>query len=310
MYNFKLFEFELYYVFLYFIIFSFLGWLMETIRVSIMSKKFVNRGFINGPFCPIYGIGINLIIIFLSKLNHNYIMLIIGGVILCSVLEYITSYVLETIFDAKWWDYSYRKFNLKGRICLDISCAWGILSFLMIKFVVPFINNLIDYLSRDLGVFIINVFFITFFIDLTFTVYSLLSLKSILLKFKKLRVEIKEYISDISENLRGQFDSEEIKIKIDSLINSYIKEQTNLFEETLNKIKDKFPDNFNEKLNIQEKFISLKNKYNSIYSKNINFVHKRVFKAFPKFHFKDMDTDNIISDIKDKLKNYKNNKKR
>lgn len=316
MYNLTLFNFQIYYLALYFIIFSFSGWLMETIRVSLRTKKFINRGFINGPFCPIYGIGMILIIVFLNDLKDNIIILILSGILLSSSLEYITSYLLEKIFNAKWWDYSYRKFNLKGRICLDISCIWGLLSFIMIKYVVPFINYYINIIPRNFGEFVINVFFIVFFIDLIFTIYSLLSLKTIITKLNSLKIETKELLLEFFSDFKEQFDTDEVKSKLDNLISNYMKDTINfkeIKEEFILKVKninDKYFENINDKFNLQIKLDNFKNKYNKIYNKKINFVYKRIFNAFPKFHSINKESDKIIEELKEIFKHYKNNIKK
>ena len=108
-------------IFLYFIIASFLGYTMEVVKCSINTKKLVNRGFLFGPICPIYGVGFVLITWLLSKYQNDIIILFLMGALITSAVEYYTSYVLELIFHNRWWDYSYRKDNINGRICLKNS---------------------------------------------------------------------------------------------------------------------------------------------------------------------------------------------
>lgn len=117
---------------LYFFMYSFCGWLMETVLCSFQEKRFINRGFLNGPFCPIYGCGIVLILIFLLPVRDGIDRLWVAvpvifaaGAFLASVVEYGTSWLMEKLFHARWWDYSHYRFNLNGRICLLISLAWG-----------------------------------------------------------------------------------------------------------------------------------------------------------------------------------------
>ncbi len=134
--------------FLAFMAYSFIGWLIEVILTIIEDKKLVNRGFFVGPYCPIYGCGGVLATLILSKYSEDLVVLFILGIVIFSILEYFTSYVLEKIFHARWWDYSNYKINLNGRICLVGMLFFGILGVVVIRFVNPvlfgFLNNLND----------------------------------------------------------------------------------------------------------------------------------------------------------------------
>jgi len=138
------------YYFLFFIFYSFLGWLMEVILIFFQDKKLVNRGFFIGPYCPIYGFGAILITYLLHYFIFSPILLFIFSVIICSLLEYSTSYILEKIFHARWWDYSHNKYNLNGRICLNTMIPFGLLGIIMVYFINP--NILKIYNNFDNGV--------------------------------------------------------------------------------------------------------------------------------------------------------------
>ena len=118
--------------FLLFLTYSIFGWIMEMIVTLITDKEIVNRGFLIGPYCPIYGTCSILMILLLNRITDS-ILLFVLSIIICSVGEYLTSYLMEKIFKARWWDYSRMKFNLNGRICLRNCLFFGILGFLMIK---------------------------------------------------------------------------------------------------------------------------------------------------------------------------------
>ena len=105
----------------YFFIYGFLGWCCEVIYAAIIDGKFVNRGFLNGPICPIYGFGVLFVLTLLEPIRENFLFLFIGSVILTSVLEFITGFLLEKVFKMKWWDYSNERFNIHGYICLKFS---------------------------------------------------------------------------------------------------------------------------------------------------------------------------------------------
>jgi len=119
-------------------IYSVLGWIYETLLCSIEQRKFINRGFLNGPYCPIYGCGAIVDILFLHEIE-NTVFLFFAGVLLTCSLEYLTSWVMEKLFRARWWDYSDRKFNINGRVCLLGAVVFGTFSVVLIKFIHPFI---------------------------------------------------------------------------------------------------------------------------------------------------------------------------
>ena len=148
--------------FLYLTLYSMIGWIYETTLCSITQKHFVNRGFLNGPYCPIYGFGAVIVIIILCKVNNIFILFILSTFFTC-LLEYLTSWVMEKLFHARWWDYSDKTFNLNGRICLEGAIVFGTLSTLLIKYLHPIIIELIDKFplwllhSLSLSLFIILV---------------------------------------------------------------------------------------------------------------------------------------------------------
>ena len=114
------------YLFLWiFFIYSFLGWCTEVSYAALVTGKFVNRGFLNGPVCPVYGFGVVIVLSILVPLKGNLLVLFIGSVVLTSLLEWLTGFLLEKIFHQRWWDYSDQPFNIGGYICLRFSIAWG-----------------------------------------------------------------------------------------------------------------------------------------------------------------------------------------
>lgn len=126
------------YYILSFFLFSFLGWLVEIIYCLLLDHKFTNRGFLIGPYCPIYGCGCLLLIIFLHGSLKDPISLFLKSIVICAILEYFTSYIMEKIFKMRWWDYSNRKFNINGRICLETIIPFGLLGCLVMYVLNPF----------------------------------------------------------------------------------------------------------------------------------------------------------------------------
>ena len=178
--------------FLCFIAYSVIGWIYESTICSINEKKLINRGFLNGPLCPVYGCGALVVIFFLNNKTDDVFILFMSGAILTCIVEYLTSYILEKLFNAKWWDYSDKKFNLNGRICLLGAAVFGILTVLVIKFIHPFIYKIISDFS-PIALYITSfIIFIILISDIIFTVYHLLLLNGRL-------AEIQAKISDYKE---------------------------------------------------------------------------------------------------------------
>ena len=193
--------FDLKVLFLLFIVYSITGWIIEVIATYPDTKCFVNRGFLIGPYCPIYG-NCAIAMIFLLHNVTNPILLFVLSILICSVGEYVTSYTMEKIFHARWWDYSKNKFNLNGRICLVNSLAFGVLGFLLIKFVNPFVVELITKLSPIM----INVLFYTmltlFIIDNVISFKVIFKIKNMSIKYvhldntKEITEIVKKILSD------------------------------------------------------------------------------------------------------------------
>ena len=183
-------------LFFIFFTYSFIGWIIETIYVTlrefVMYKKFkiANRGFLIGPYCPIYGLSCVLAISILSKYKDDLIVLFIVGMVLTSVLEYITSYFLEKLFNIRWWDYSIYPFNLNGRICLFNSFLFGLLSIFVIKYINPSIENFVYNIPNITRYFISVVLLIVFIIDIIVSYNTINKIK------KTFKTKIKKDSSD------------------------------------------------------------------------------------------------------------------
>ena len=150
-------------IFILFIIYSFLGWLVEVINCSIVEKKLVNRGFLISPICPIYGCGAILITLVLNNYKDDWFVVFCMAVILCGLLEYFTSWLMEKIFHARWWDYSKNKFNINGRICLETMVPFGILGLVIIYILNPFFYNILNLIPSNIA-HIISIILLTILI--------------------------------------------------------------------------------------------------------------------------------------------------
>lgn len=150
---------------LFFFVYSFLGWCLEVICKLITEKRFINRGILIGPICPIYGYGVLIMTLFFRKYLNDPITLFILIIVSCSILEYFTSYFLEKVYHTRWWDYSTKKFNINGRICLETMIPFGILGLLIMNYMNPIVFNLLNILPNYLIYILSTIFLITYIID-------------------------------------------------------------------------------------------------------------------------------------------------
>ena len=180
-----------------FFIYSFLGWSIETIGDTIKKKKFVNRGFLLGPYCPIYGAGVLLITIFLTKYKEDVWITFFMSLLICGTLEYLTSYIMEKIFNARWWDYSQRKFNINGRICLETLIPFGLAGIIIIYILNPFLLKYINMIPNVIMHIFTIVFVIAYIIDIFFSFRIILNLKEMSTELKDNTVEISEKVRKI-----------------------------------------------------------------------------------------------------------------
>ena len=197
-------------VFLLFLCYSFLGWACETVYCSIGKRKFVNRGFLNGPLCPVYGFGALAVLYFLRPVSDNIPLLFVSGMVLTSVIEYITGYLLEKLFATKWWDYSSRRFNIHGRVCLRNSLMFGALSVVAVRMIDPVIRGGIYALPATVCAVLSGVFGAMMAADLVVTVRTILDINSALKQLQQMveqaRLDTQEYLRQNQEELQQKME--------------------------------------------------------------------------------------------------------
>ena len=186
---------------LLFFIYSFLGWVMEVIQGFIFNKKFVNRGFLIGPCCSIYGYGVMLITICLTHLKQYPFSLFFLCVLICGNLEYFTSYFMEKIFHARWWDYSKDKININGRICLRTLTAFGLLGLLIIYVLNPFFLDLLGKINENILVSLTVVLVFIYVVD---NIISLNVVKNIKITASSIKDNTEEITEKVKEILLKQ----------------------------------------------------------------------------------------------------------
>lgn len=274
MHLFKVLDFNLYDLIYFFTIYSFFGWCTEVLYYIKKERKFVNRGFLYGPFCPIYGSGIVSIIVLLDNFKNNLFLLFILAAFLTSFIEYFTGLILEKIFKSKWWDYSDDPFNIHGRICLPYSLIWGFASVAVIKIIHPIIEKAIISLPREIGNILFYGIMAYFIIDFSLTIASLIKLKNLLLT---IQIEIDNTITKHSEILNVQKEKAFENAKTKALETA----------QALGNVSFKALEN-------------AKSFENPISKLKLNLNHTRLIKAFPNVSSKSFGC--ILKSLKEKLR--------
>lgn len=164
---------------LYFFIYSFLGWVLETSYAYLLFGSFNNRGFLIGPICPIYGFGMLILTVGLSKYKgHNLKLFFVASFVL-TYFEYIAGFVLDAIFNLKWWDYSNDFLNINGRICLSFTFVWGIIALIVVNYIHPFTEKIVDKILTKITPImldaIVKTFVMIWIIDLVLSTISYLN---------------------------------------------------------------------------------------------------------------------------------------
>ncbi|MBS5857449.1 MAG: putative ABC transporter permease [Clostridia bacterium] len=247
----------------YFIIYSFLGWVLESIFRSFCEKKIINTGFLRGPICPIYGCGAIIMILFLKNFSSSKILLFIMSIIFLSLWEYIVGVILEKLFKTKYWDYSDHKFNYKGRICLTNSIAWGFLGVLFIDFIHPAIVNLLKNVDVLYLKIIVPILLILILTDAIISIVKTKNIKGTLEKVEKLNEQIKEKLAEIKkQNQEKNTTSENLQLLIEKINKSKNRELRRLYKRVY-RLKRAFPAiDTKEFRDILNRKIELKNKKN------------------------------------------------
>lgn len=199
-------------LFLYFIIYAFLGWVLEVIYHLYKQGKLVNRGFLNGPVCPIYGFGAVIMLLVLDNLIDKPFYVFIIGAIVASLLELVTGYVLEKLFQVRWWDYSNMKYNIGGYVSLLFSFYWGIGSVILAEVLHPLVVNFVGLFSRGLVNSFLSAAFIVINIDAIVTLISLLEFRKIIRVLKETKSEFSARLDENARitKLKDQLEEKEV----------------------------------------------------------------------------------------------------
>lgn len=250
---------ELYEGILCFFIYGFLGWCTEVAFAAGKERRFVNRGFLNGPICPIYGIGVVAVVILLAPYKERLLVLYVASIIVVTALEWITGFLLEKLFHSKWWDYSNMPLNLNGYVCLLFSLVWGVACVAIVKWIHPFIFKGVTFLPKWLSILLVIMLGIGMLADLYVTVTNILKMNRHLARMEEIAAELRRISDELGENIsENVLDAMEKKEDLEEDMEEYSEELRKRAEE-------------------------LREKYRDIKFKNARSV-RRILKAFPRMH--------------------------
>lgn len=199
----------------YFLIYSFLGWCIESVYKSIYEKRLVNSGFLYGPYCPIYGCGAIIMYVFLEDVSSKPFITFCLGFVVLSIWEFVVGFFLEKVFHRKYWDYSNNKFNLQGRVCLMNSVFWGILGVLFIDVIHPFITGVLSNINNSIVLFFDIAVSMGIIIDMIISIKNNISIETELKYVEELNISIKEKIDEIKR--KGKNVEQSLQETLDEL---------------------------------------------------------------------------------------------
>ena len=199
-------------MFLYFLCYSSVGWLCESIYCSVPKRRWINRGFLFGPVCPVYGVGALLAAALLSPIAWSLPLLFLCGAVLMSIVEYVTGWLLETLFHAKWWDYSDKKWNLHGRVCLHNSILFGLMCVVLVRWIHPLITGWLEKIPEVWLLPAGGALFALFAADVVFSVRGALQLRGKLDAMQEILDEIRERTESALAEQR-----QAVRLAVDSL---------------------------------------------------------------------------------------------
>ncbi len=271
----------------YFITYAFLGWCIEVGYAAFKKGKFVNRGFLNGPVCPVYGFGMLIVLVFLLRLKDNFVVLFVGSVVLTSALEYLTGFALEKVFNDKWWDYSECKYNIKGYICLKFSLAWGVACIFAVRVIHPLADKVLNFIPFALSVVILCILYAALTTDAVLTIAEMLRIK----KYFKNADRLEKHLRVISDTVGEEITDTVLKAE---KIYENLSEKRKNGEVMLEEYK------INLKKNVEAWNVYIKMK---TYADKKGYMYNRLANAFPNYFEKNISR---IKKIKSRIKNQNN----
>ncbi len=290
-----------------FIIYAFFGWCTEVSYAALDTGKFVNRGFLNGPYCPIYGCGIVIVVTILTPLKENLLLLFAGSVLLTTTLEFLTGYILEKAFHNKWWDYSDKPFNIKGYICLKFSILWGLACTFVMEILHPAIYKLITWIPFVPGIILLTILMGIFAVDCCITVSTILKFNRHLKIMEELAASIHRLSDEIGENIyENVSDILERSEQFQEDHAEFIEKITETTETTRTRISQTTEAARVRLLDVREEkqrqLSELREKYEKLFAEKNKGFH-RLLRAFP--DMKSRDNNQMLEKYKLRIHVYK-----
>ena len=288
---------QIYYLMLYFFVYGFLGWCTEVAYATTKQKKFVNRGFLNGPICPIYGVGVTVVVYFLTPYKDNLILLYVMSTILVTVLEGITGYLMDKIFHHKWWDYTNQPLNIGGYVCLIFSLVWGVACVLIVRVIHPVIHKILTFIPHTVGLIILIVLEISIFVDLYVTAAGILKLNHQLEAMAKIAAELHEISDKLGENIHENvMDTLEVTEEGRKKLEAVTEEGRRKLSEGRTKIGGTAGE---ARQQLQVRREELRKKYEELSGQG-GAVSRRLMKAFPRMESRQYKE--TFNELREKLK--------
>lgn len=295
----------------FFYFYCFFGWVFESTYVSVKSRKFVNRGFMRGPFLPIYGSGAIMMLVVSMPFQDNLILTYLAGCVGATVLEFVTGTVMEALFKVRYWDYSNQKFNYKGHICLGSTLAWGFLTIFMTEFLHRGVEKLV-FSIPDLIITILTIALtIVILVDFTLSFKAALDLRDVLIGLDKAKAEmerIQKRLDVIVAVASDELETRRQERKLERSI--YMDELMDGIEERFNSIKERIkvePPEFledarEELLELKAKFL-VEKEHRIQFKKLKDFYQRSMIKGNPTMYSQRFEE--ALDDLKKAVEKYK-----
>ena len=252
---------------LLFFVYGFLGWCTEVAFAAFKSGRFVNRGFLNGPVCPIYGFGLVGVVLLLAPLKGNLWLLFVGSFVITTLIELVTGFLLEKLFHAKWWDYSGMPLNIGGYVCLLFSLIWGVACMAIVLWVHPPIYGLVHRLPKLLTNILDGIFLAMLAVDLAATVATIRKLSRRLARITLLADEIHTLSDELGGNIAEKALAAKQKIETEQ---AKLEQGVERYEERKEQ----------SRLQREQRLAELRAKVEAALSER-GFGHRRLLEAFP-----------------------------
>lgn len=222
---------------LLFFFYSAAGWFVESLYRSIGEKRIINSGFLTGPMCPIYGTGALVMTVFLyNPFKDNLLAVFLLGMVLCDVVEYITSVLMEVLFHARWWDYTHEFMNLNGRICLKHTLYWGIASIAFVRLLHPRIDRIVQNFDPKTVLIILIAVLVVFFIDVANSVRKALDIRKLQDKLGRILDSVSTAFSNVKTTLEGKKTS--LQLSLENKSDRFYDTRIEAFEQLQNVIQE------------------------------------------------------------------------